>query len=212
MPAETRPLTLTTADGIGLKAEARVPAEAWAAAVLTHPHPLFGGSMRSIVPSTLFGVLPGAGVACLRFNFRGVEGSGGVHGDGVAERLDVVAAIDALTGLASGLPLAVVGWSFGADVSLAVTDDRIAGWCAIAPPLRNHVADMAAATDPRPKLLCVPERDQFRSPASAREVVSGWVNTSVEVVPGADHFLAGRTDWVADRTLAFCRLLAPKTR
>lgn len=208
MGSDVRPLRLTTADGVDLEAEARVPPDAWAAAVLAHPHPLFGGSMRSIVPSTLFRALPDAGVACLRFNFRGVEGSAGTHGDGVAERLDVVAALGALAGLAPGLPLAAVGWSFGADVSLAVTDGRLSGWCAVAPPLRNHVADMGAATDPRPKLLLVPERDQFRPPASAREVVASWVNTRLEVIAGADHFLAGRTDHVASSALAFCRDLA----
>lgn len=208
MAADARPLTLTAADGVTLEAEARVPEGAWAAAVLAHPHPLFGGSMRSIVPSVLFGALPDEGVACLRFNFRGVEGSGGAHGGGVAERLDVVAAVGALAGLAPGVPLVIVGWSFGADVSLAVTDGRLAGWCAVAPPLRNHVGDMGAATDPRPKLLLVPERDQFRPPDSAREVVAGWVNTRLEVIPGADHFLAGRTDRVAAAALAFCRDLA----
>jgi alpha/beta superfamily hydrolase len=205
---QTTTRTLVAADGVALEAEARVPSDAWAAAVLAHPHPLYGGSMRSIVPSTLFSALPDAGIACLRFNFRGVEGSGGTHGDGVAERLDVAAAVAALAELAPGLPLAVVGWSFGADVSLAVTDARIGGWLAVAPPLRTHPADMAAATDPRPKLIAVPERDQFRPPESARAVVAGWVNTRLEVIPGADHFLAGRTDRVAELAADFCRALA----
>lgn len=211
MASDARPLTLTAADGVTLEAEARIPPDPWAAAVLAHPHPRFGGSMRSIVPSTLFAALPSDGIACVRFNFRGVEGSAGTFGDGVAERLDVVAAIGALAGLAPGLPLAVVGWSFGADVSLAVTDGRLAGWCAVAPPLRTHVADMGAARDPRPTLILVPERDQFRPPEEARTVVAGWVNTRLEVIPGADHFLAGRTDRVAAAAVAFCGELAGRT-
>jgi alpha/beta superfamily hydrolase len=44
----------------------------------------------------------------------------------------------------------------------------------------------------------VPEHDNFRPPAAARQMVEGWVNTDLEVVPGADHFLIGRTDRVVD--------------
>src|SRR5262245_3008926 len=70
-------LTLTAGDGVTLEAE-RAPAEgpSRATAVLCHPHPQHGGTMRSLVISALFKALPPAGVTCLRFNFRGVEGSG----------------------------------------------------------------------------------------------------------------------------------------
>jgi alpha/beta superfamily hydrolase len=189
-----------------------VPDEPWAAAVLLHPHPQFGGNMRSIVPGTLFSALPGAGVAVLRFNFRGVEGSEGEYGEGLAERVDVVAAIDALAPITEGLPLALAGWSFGADTSLAVGDDRVAGWCCMAPPLRVvKLEDMVAAHDPRPKLLVVPEHDQYRPPDSAREVIADWVNTRLEVVPGADHFFVGRVDRVPPLVLDFLAGLGTRT-
>ena len=191
------PVVLHTADDLALEGELSVPDDAWAAAVLAHPHPQFGGNMRSIVPGTLFEALPAAGVAALRFNFRGVEGSKGSYDEGRGERLDVVAAIDALSEIAEGLPLVLAGWSFGADTSLAVGDERVSGWCAIAAPLRVVKLDeMVAALDPRPKLLVVPENDQYRSPESAREVTAEWVNTRVAVVPGADHFFVGRVDRV----------------
>jgi alpha/beta superfamily hydrolase len=200
--AET--LRLTTSDGIELEAEAAVPDEPQAAVVLCHPHPLQGGSMRSLVTSELFTALPAADVAVLRFNFRGVEGSGGEHGHGVGEQDDVVAALDAVGELVPGRPPVVAGWSFGADVSLAVTDDRIAGWFAIAPPLRVLPAEaFAAGPDPRPKLLAVPERDQFDPPPKARERTAGWVDTRLEVVAGADHFLVGRTARVVELLLGF---------
>jgi alpha/beta superfamily hydrolase len=154
-----------------------------------------GGNMRSIVPGTLFAELPGHGVAALRFDFRGVGRSEGSYGDGVAERHDVVAAIDAAVERAGNVPLLLAGWSFGGDVSLSVGDARVAGWFAAAPPLRVvDPATMAAASDPRPKLLAVPERDQFRPPDSARTVVADWPACTIEVVPGADHFFVGRTD------------------
>lgn len=199
-------LSLACTDGVSLEAELRLPpsSPAWAAAVLLHPHPRFGGTMRTGVPSVLFDALAPAGVAALRFNFRGVEGSGGTHGDGVDERLDAVAAIDALSKSVPGVPLVLVGWSFGGDVSLSVDDARVAGWFAVAAPLRVFPAgDYVAGGDPRPKVLAVPEHDQYCDPSCARERVTSWASTTVEVVPGADHFMAGRMDRVAAMCLSF---------
>ena len=202
-------LHLVTGDGVALEAESVVPEGARAAVVLAHPHPLHGGSMRSLVTSELFRALPGHGLAVLRFNFRGVGDSEGDHGAGVDERLDIEAGLDHLARLAPGLPLVVAGWSFGADVALTVADARLAGWFLIAPPIRIVSLDaMVAAHDPRPKLLAVPEHDEFRPPASAREVTADWVNTRIEVVAGADHFFAGRTGKVADLLVAWVASLS----
>ncbi len=208
-PATTA-LRFVTADGVSLEGEVRIPAPTddgatGGALVLAHPHPLHGGSMASLVTSELFRVLPPQGLAALRFNFRGVGSSEGEHGHGLAERLDIEAAIDTLTDLTEQRPLVLCGWSFGADVSLTVTDARIAGWALIAAPMRiRPTADYdAVAADARPKLLIVPEHDEFRSPESAIEATSGWANTTVEVVPGADHFLVGRTDKAARLVAAF---------
>jgi hypothetical protein len=203
------PVSLTTSDGLQLEAElAMVEDEpAWAGAVLTHPHPQQGGNMRSIVPGTLFAELPAAGVAALRFNFRGVGGSSGTYGGGVDERLDVIAALDHLVGsLPAGLPVVLAGWSFGADVSLSVGDARISGWFCAAPPLRIvDPTTMVAGTDPRPKLLAVPERDQFRRPDAVRDLVADWPACRIEVIPGADHFFVGRTDRLTPLCLELLR-------
>ena len=192
------PVSLATSDGLQLEAELSpaVDGPAWAGAVLTHPHPQQGGNMRSIVPGTLFAELPAAGVTALRFNFRGVGESSGTYGGGIDERLDVIAALDRLTStLPDTLPVVLAGWSFGADVSLSVGDERISGWFCAAPPLRIvDPVTMVAATDPRPKLLAVPERDQFRRPDAVRAIVANWPACRIEVIPGADHFFVGRTD------------------
>lgn len=202
-------VTLGTDDGLRLEAELCVPDDAWAAAVLAHPHPQFGGTMRSIVTGALFESLPAAGVAALRFNFRGVEGSEGAHDGGVGERRDVVAAIDTLAPITEGLPLVLSGWSFGADTSLAVGDARVAGWAPVAPPLRIvDPADMVAASDPRPKGVVLAGHDQFRDPDEAAAVVSGWPATAVTVVEGADHFFVGRTERVCEIVLGWLRALA----
>jgi uncharacterized protein len=201
-PVET--VRLHTADGIELEGELARPAGARAAVVLAHPHPAQGGSMRSLVTSELFRLLPAAGLAALRFNFRGVEGSGGTHAHGQLEHLDIEAAVATLADRAPGLALVVAGWSFGADVALTVIDPGLSGWVLVAPPLRVVAPEaMVAAQDPRPKLLIVPEHDQFNPPAQAEPAVADWANTELSVVAGADHFFAGRTTQVAELTEQF---------
>lgn len=202
--------TLRTTDGLILEAELAVPAAPWAAVVLAHPHPRQGGNMRSIVPGVLFDALPGAGVAVLRFNFRGVGTSEGAHDFGIGEQSDIAAAVDALHPITEGLPLVLAGWSFGADTSLAVDDPRLSGWCAMAPPLRVIPVDrMVAARDPRPKLLVVPERDRFRTPDEVRQMTTEWVNTRIETVAGADHFFLGRTEQLAPVLIELLNELSP---
>jgi alpha/beta superfamily hydrolase len=197
---------LETADGVGLEAEWSAAAEPRATAVLCHPHPQYGGTMRSVVISALYGALPERGISCLRFNFRGVEGSDGESSAGRDEHLDVVAALDAAIDLSgSAVPTVLVGWSFGADMALTVVDARVAGWAAIAPPLRFRAATdyEAAGGDPRPKLLILAANDEFRSPSEIEDATRGWKATRVEIVPGASHFFIGRTERVVTVAGAF---------
>ena len=170
-----RRCTLEVTDGTRLEAEVDLPDDAVALAVLAHPHPLYGGSMDAGLIDELFHLLPrrpvGGPVGALRFNFRGVGASTGTHDEGRAERLDVAAALAARHELAAeaDIPSFLCGWSFGADVSLTVGDPTHHGWVAVAAPLRIvPPAEMAAPSDARPKLLVVPELDQFRSPPPRR--------------------------------------------
>ncbi|HEX5586897.1 MAG TPA: alpha/beta hydrolase [Acidimicrobiia bacterium] len=211
MSAAIEPATCTTADGLALEAEISTPdGPARAAAVLCHPHPQAGGTMRSIVISALFDALPRAGVTCLRFNFRGVEGSTGVYDEGRGEQLDVLAAIGVLDAAVDPtLPCLLAGWSFGADIALATVDERIAGWLAIAPPLRMVPDFSAVAADPRPKLLVLAEHDEFREPASVIDATRDWQHVDTEVVGGASHFFVGRTDRLVELALAYVSRWAP---
>jgi alpha/beta superfamily hydrolase len=202
-----RSTSLHTADGLELQAEWSSPEDARATAVLCHPHPQFGGTMRSLVTSALFEALPAHGIACLRFNFRGVEGSEGRYAEGREEHLDVVAALDAATAWAAtasaatttgGSPLALIGWSFGADMALGIDDARVTGWVGIAPALRfrpTHEYDKVAR-DQRPKLLILAANDEFRSPDEVVAETRDWTSVHVDTVPGASHFFVGRTDRV----------------
>jgi alpha/beta superfamily hydrolase len=197
--------TLQTSDGLTLEAEWADAAggSAHAIAVLCHPHPQYGGTMRSIVTSALFEGLPRAGISCLRFNFRGVEGSEGAYSEGRDEPRDVVAAIDAVADVR--LPVVVVGWSFGADMALTIDDERLAAWVGIAPPLRFRPgSDYAAvAADARAKLLVLAAHDEFRAPDDIESEVAQWRATSVEMIAGASHFFVGRTEAVVDSVRRF---------
>jgi alpha/beta superfamily hydrolase len=196
-----RDLELRTEDGVRLEAELAVDehVETAGTVVLCHPHPQYGGTMRSIVISVLFAELPSAGYHCLRFNFRGVERSEGAYDNGVGETLDAVAAVRTMAESNPNGPLALTGWSFGGDIALAVTDAVLTGWVAIAPPLRIR-PPYAAASDPRPKYLVLAEHDEVRDPSDVKQEVASWTATSVAVVPGASHFFVGRTDRVLRET------------
>lgn len=216
MTRDPGPHTLTTTDGVALEAEwspASGSADApLAVVVLAHPHPAHGGNMRSLVTSELFRELPARNLDVLRFNFRGVGASGGHHEGGRAERADVSAAVAFAASASPGVAVIVSGWSFGADVSLAVVDPQISGWFAVAPPLRVLPADAYLANhDPRPKVLAVPEHDEFNPPEQCTSKIETWTATTLRVITGADHFLVGRTGVLVDQLEAFAATLGAST-
>jgi alpha/beta superfamily hydrolase len=182
---------LATADGHTLAADLTIPDGATIGVVVCHPHPRFGGNRFNPVVDAVFTTADRAGLAAIRFDFRGD------HGGGATETCDVVAALDELARHTSG-PLTVVGYSFGAVVAIATPDDRVAALVAIAPPL----AMMPAATPLAPTLVLAPRHDQFTDVETVLEAVDDWPDATVEVIESADHFLAGHTSVVADRAIA----------
>jgi alpha/beta superfamily hydrolase len=165
--------------------------DAWAAAVLLHPHPDFGGNRFNVVIDELYRRLPLVGISTLRFDFSSSE-----------RPIAAAETVDALNHCAAR-PLALVGYSFGADVAATVDDERIAGWFLIAPPFVDARHPRPIATDPRPKALLLAEHDQFSPPGRSSHIAEGWVNTTVGVVPGADHFLMGHANVVVDQALSW---------
>src|SRR3954471_5700736 len=66
------------------------------AALLCHPHPLFGGTMHNKVVYQAAKSLDALGLPVLRFNFRGAGLSEGKHDRGRGEQGDAQAALDFL--------------------------------------------------------------------------------------------------------------------
>lgn len=200
MGHHTERIRLTTSDGLHLDGDLSAPdgpGAPSAAAVVCHPHPLYGGDRRNPVVGAAVRGLLDVGAATLTFDFRGVGASEGVHGRGVDEVHDVAAALDEIAMRFPGVPLWLGGYSFGSIMAMSVADQRVAGWIGIAPPLAAMGGRPAAADDPRPVHLLVSGHDQFSPPDATAALTEGWAATTTTVLPSADHFLAGHLDAVA---------------
>ncbi|HXA56201.1 MAG TPA: alpha/beta family hydrolase [Candidatus Acidoferrum sp.] len=176
-------------------------------ALVCHPHPLFGGTMHNKVVFQAAKTLHAAGMPVLRFNFRGVGLSQGVHDGGLGERGDVRAAMDYLTSEFMDAPILLAGFSFGSDVGLRVgcADPRVRRLIGLGIPLaRTEMTFLRECA--KPKLLISGGKDEF----GPREKIEALFATLPEpkrlhIVEGADHFFAGRldevgatiTDWLA---------------
>jgi alpha/beta superfamily hydrolase len=174
------------------------------AAVICHPHPLFGGTLHNKVVFHTMKALNSFGFPVLRFNFRGTGLSQGEHDHGIGEVEDVQTALDWLDAELH-LPLVFAGFSFGAAVGLraACADARVRAIIGLGMPVAPEVAD--TGEDPRvytfdfladcakPKLFVSGARDQF----GPRKKLEAFVASVPEpkqliVIEGADHFFAGR--------------------
>lgn len=161
-----------------------------AAAVIAHPHPLYGGTLHNPVVFHADRELNRIGLLTLRFNFRGVEGSDGFHDEGRGEIADVAACAAWLRGAAPSVPLILVGYSFGSRCAVlhAHDDPQVAAVVAIGLPLR--ILDLSAVrTLDRPLAVVQGSRDEFGSPEEVRALAP---QAEVRVLDGAEHLFPGR--------------------
>ena len=181
-----------------------------AAGVVCHAHPLHGGMMHFKVLFRAAKALQENGVAALRFNFRGVGRSEGVHDDGRGERDDVRAALDFAAGRFASLPLILGGFSFGAAMALhaAARDARARALFVLGLPVTKmqDLAVLGAISVPR--LFIQGERDEFGDGERVRGLVEPLPPPrQLRVIPESDHFFTGHLDelhgelsrWAAER-------------
>ena len=163
------------------------------AAVVCHPHPLYGGAMHNKVVYRLARGLRRAGVVVLRFNFRGVGRSHGVHGHLTGEIEDARAALDWLRARYEGLPFALAGFSFGARVVTRLACEVVGARFVLAAgfPTRMVSADYLE-TCTVPKVFLQSTHDQF-GPRAEMDALFARVAEPKQLiyVESADHFFAG---------------------
>ena len=178
------------------------------AALVCHPHPLFGGTMHNKVVYQAAKALHRRGFPVLRFNFRGAGLSEGAHDRGRGEQQDVRTALDYLAKEFPGRPILLAGFSFGSWVGLRVgcEDARVAALIGLGIPVAK--SDLSYLTGcAKPKLFVQGENDEF----GPRAEVEAFVATVPEpkrlvIVEGVDHFFAGKLEevgaaidlWVAE--------------
>ncbi|GAC1676725.1 MAG: Dot/Icm type IV secretion system effector CoxH3 [Candidatus Acidiferrum sp.] len=169
------------------------------AAVVCHPHPLYGGTMHNKVVYQAAKSLDALGLAVLRFNFRGAGLSVGVHDSGLGEREDVRCAIDFLAEKFPFVPLLLAGFSFGSWVGLrmACEDARVQDLIGMGIPVDN--CDFSYLRNcPKPKLFVHGANDEHGALDKVEKLLPTLTGENrLVVVPEADHFFAGRLDQLA---------------
>jgi len=168
------------------------------AALVCHPHPMYGGTMHNKVVFHAMKALNGFGFPVLRFNFREAGLSEGDHDHGHGEAEDVRTALDWLE-REYEMPLIFAGFSFGAAVGLRVAcpDDRVQAVVGLGVPVRaadERVYDLGFLEScDKPKLFISGSRDQFGPLAKLEELVRKLpAPKKLVIIESADHSFEGR--------------------
>ena len=168
------------------------------AALVCHPHPVYGGTLHNKVVFHAMKALNGFGFPVLRFNFRGAGLSHGEHDYGQGEIEDVRTVLDWLD-REFRLPIVFAGFSFGAAVGLQAVcnDDRVAAAIGLGVPVQpveERTYDLSCVKSyVRPKLFVSGSRDQFGPRAKLQAFVDSLPEPKkLVIVESADHFFEGR--------------------
>ncbi len=161
--------------------------------LVCHPHPLGGGTMHNKVVFRAAAGLIDAGLATLRFNFRGVGASTGVHSEVEGGMEDVRTALDYLSSEYPDEDITLAGFSFGSRTGMAVgmDDDRVKRLISIGTPVDKY-GDYEFLTAVRKPILFVHgDSDEFGAIENVRSLVDEVSkNTDCELVvfPSCGHF------------------------
>lgn len=201
MPASNSAIKSFFLDGAAGRLEALLnlgAQDASHAALVCHPHPVYGGTLHNKVVFHAMKALNSFGFPVLRFNFRGAGLSEGEHAHGEGELDDVRVALDWLE-REYRQPVLFAGFSFGAAVGLraACPDNRVHALISLGTPvapIENRRYDfnfLSACT--KPKLFVSGSRDQFAPKAQLQEMFAGVPEPKKLVfIEAADHFFEGR--------------------
>ncbi len=196
LPRDARRVRFPSADGLQL--EGRLTAGSRDRGVLLcHPHPLYGGSMLTPVILTVEAAFHAAGFTTLAFNFRGVGGSEGTHGEGRSQVADVAGALVFLRGSLDAAPrlIAVAGYSFGSHVGgqAAAAHPGVGFYLGVAPVLGRYDYGVLAGFRGRIALIAG-SRDEYSDPARLEALVASLPGPPWLRVLETDHFFTDALD------------------
>ena len=180
-------------------------------AVVSHPHPLYGGTMHNKVVYRLARGLRRSGIVVLRFNFRGVGGSEGEHAHLEGEIEDARAVLAWLRARFPALPYALAGFSFGSRVitRLGCESEGASFLMAAGFPTRwgspDYLESCAA-----PKIFIQSTNDQY-GPREELEAMYERFAAPKQLhwIAAADHFFAGALEALEERVEASAEQLLP---
>jgi alpha/beta superfamily hydrolase len=170
-----------------------------AAVVFGHPHPQYGGTMRSKVVYQSAKALTRIGCAVLRFNFRGTGLSDGSFDNGRGEQDDFGAALDFVHHRYANIPLWAAGMSFGSWVGLTVgaRDPRVTALIGVAISLSRDLGMVQQSA--KPKFFIHGERDEITPLQSIRRFYAdAHEPKELVVIDGANHVFDGHQLEVGD--------------
>jgi uncharacterized protein len=175
------------------------------AAIVCHPHPLFGGTMHNKVVFRIARAFQDSGFSVLRFNFRGTGRSEGEHDDGLGEQDDLRAAIKFIEEKYPDAEIWLAGFSFGSAVMLraASCDDRVRAIVAVGVPVSKYDFSEVSRCG-KPKLFVQGSLDQFGSPDDLKRVFESLDEPKqLRIIEGADHFFEGHLSELVDDISSF---------
>ncbi len=163
--------------------------------VITHPHPLYGGTMHNQVVQTVALAYQENGFSTLRFNFSGVGNSKGSYDEGKGEEEDVKSALNYMYE-AGKRNVDLAGYSFGSWVNVKISNisTMVKRIIMVSPPVA-FLDFSFLCQNPKISAIITGERDEIAPVERIRETVHAWNPDAVfKVIKGADHFYTGRID------------------
>ena len=174
--------------------------------VVSHPHPLYGGSMHNNVVKAVAHAYQEEGYSTLRFNFRGVERSEGDYDNGNGEQQDVHAVLRYLTKLGKS-KIDLAGYSFGSWVNaLGINGFKEAGRLIMVSPPVSFIDFSFLQYSPKIKLVICGTRDEIAEYKKVEKMLPKWNDQAqLRVIQGADHFYSGYEEDLIDIVGEFLR-------
>lgn len=185
-------------------------------AVVSHPHPLFGGTMDNKVVYRVARALETCGGLVLRYDYRGVRSSEGAFDRGIGEQDDARAVLafararaEELEPAAAPRATLLAGFSFGSVVSsrVAVSDPGVAGALLVGAPVLTHRFEELRSRSPELRLACIQGDSDEHGPIGVlREIWETLADPKeLAVIEGAGHFFDDQQQDLFDATERLAR-------